>query len=393
MNRNAFLRSRRFRYGSAATALTIAFIAIVVIFNIIFTALAQKYMWYVDMTKEQVFTLSEEAKELMSDITEDVYIHFASEPDELMTGTNASFTRYIYTTALQLQEAFPNVHVDAVSVLKNPSYFREFYDTNATDIDTTSVVIESGGESRVIYAQAFFTFNDASDLSTVWAYNGEKRMISAIMQVTQTEQPIVSIVTEHGEKLESIATFAQLFADNGFTVNAINLAQEEIDDDCRILIIYDPTYDFIGAEAEDPSRNEIEKIDKFLDRYGWLPRKLTDISPFHTSFFLTNMGSIGLDAVYHHIYEFGTLSVFGAIGRKRVCYELQADGSTKRCVKLKMQFVVDERAADGFAYSVAFRKIRSYIMHPEALLSPPEKIEFDKIDKVKKKKKKKSDEE
>lgn len=132
---------------------------------------------------------------------------------------------------------------------------------------------------------------------------------------------------------------------------------------------------------------------KFLDRYGWLPRKLTDISPFHTSFFLTNMGSIGLDAVYHHIYEFGTLSVFGAIGRKRVCYELQADGSTKRCVKLKMQFVVDERAADGFAYSVAFRKIRSYIMHPEALLSPPEKIEFDKIDKVKKKKKKKSDEE
>ena len=68
-------------------------------------------------------------------------------------------------------------------------------------------------------------------------------------------------------------------------------------------------------------------------------------------------------------------------------YELQPDGTTKRAVKLKMQFVVDERAADGLAYAVGFRKIRYYITHPEMLLTPPEKIEFDKIDREKKKKK------
>lgn len=130
---------------------------------------------------------------------------------------------------------------------------------------------------------------------------------------------------------------------------------------------------------------------KFLDRYGLLPKKLTDISPFHTSFFITNMGSIGLDAVYHHMYEFGTLSTFAGIGRKRVCYETQADGTVKRKVKVTLKFVVDERAADGFAYAVGFRKIRQYVMHPEQLLSPPENIVFDKIDKVKKNKKKKKD--
>ncbi|MBQ6660880.1 MAG: hypothetical protein IJM57_05555 [Lachnospiraceae bacterium] len=126
---------------------------------------------------------------------------------------------------------------------------------------------------------------------------------------------------------------------------------------------------------------------RVLDRYGLLPKKLIKVSPFHTSFFLTNMGSIGLDAVYHHVYEFGTLTVFGSIGRKYVQYEPQADGTTKRVVKLKMQFVVDERAADGFVYAVGFRKIRNYIMHPELLLQKPEKIVFDKIDKEKKKKK------
>ena len=50
----------------------------------------------------------------------------------------------------------------------------------------------------------------------------------------------------------------------------IDLKQETVDDDCRIMVIYDPEYDFIGAEAEDASRNEIEKVDKFLDRYGCL---------------------------------------------------------------------------------------------------------------------------
>ena len=270
MNRNRFLNSRRFKYGSVATAFTIAFIAIVVIFNIIFTALAQKYMWYIDMTEQQVFTLSEEAKEIMSDITEDVYIYFASEPDVLMNGTNSSYTRYIYTTALQLEEEFPNVHVDAISVLKNPSFFKEFYNTTATDIDTTSVVITSGNETRVVRAQAFFTFNDPSDLSTVWAYSGEKRMISNIMQVTQTDKPIVAFTTQHGEDIGGAATLIQLFDDNGFTTMPIDLSQDTVDDDCRILVIYNPIYDFIGAEAEEAAYNEIEKVDKFLDRYGCL---------------------------------------------------------------------------------------------------------------------------
>lgn len=253
-----------------ATAFTIAFIAIVVIFNIIFTALAQKYMWYIDMTEEQVFTLSEEAKEHMSDINQEVNIYFASEPDELMSGSNSSYLRYIYTTALQLEESFSNVTVECVDVLKNPGFFREFYTTAATDIDTDSIVLESNGEVRVYAAEAFFTFSDITDASTVWAYNGEKTFLSGIMSVTQTTSPKVAFTTEHGEDLSNSVFLGNIFAENGFEVQAVNLAQQELDDDCRILVIYNPIYDFIGAEAEDRTKNEIEKIDKFLDTNGCL---------------------------------------------------------------------------------------------------------------------------
>ena len=288
MTNNNYLRSRKFKYGSVATAFTAAFIAIVVIFNIIFTALAGKYMWYIDMTEEQLFTLSDEAKEIMSDIKSEVNIYFASEPDVLMTGQNSGYMKYIYTTALQLEEEFKNVHVECVDVLKNPSFFRDFYQTAATDIDTDSVVVESNGEVRVFAAEAFFSFSDLNDPSTVWAYFGENKMMSGIMQVTQTERPVVSFTTEHGEDLGSAAYLMQQFYDNGFEVTPVNLAQENLSEDCRILVIYDPIYDFIGAEAEDAAKNEIEKIDKLLDNYAALlvfespenVSKLTNLNEF-----------------------------------------------------------------------------------------------------------------
>jgi len=142
--------------------------------------------------------------------------------------------------------------------------------TAATDIDTDSVVIQSASEVRVQAAPSFYTFNDHTDLSTVWAYDGESTFLSAIMQITQSETPIVAFTSEHGEELENSLYLANLFAENGFQVETVNLAQDTLDDDCRILIIYNPIYDFIGAEAEDQSRNEIEKIDKFLDNFGCL---------------------------------------------------------------------------------------------------------------------------
>ncbi len=267
--KTSFMRSRKFKYGSAATAFTVAFVAVVVIFNVIFTALASKYMWFIDMTADKTFTLSEAAEEIMSDITEDVYIYFASEPDVLMNGENASYLRYIYTTALQLEEAFPNVHVDAVNVLKNPGFFKEYYRTAATDIDTDSVVLVSGSEVRVFAAEAFFTF-DQNDSSKVWAYDGEETFLSGIMQVTQTDTPKVVFTSQHGEKIEEAVYLAKIFSKNGFEVSTVDLTKDEIDEDCRIMVIFDPLYDFVGAEAEEAAYNEIEKIDEFLDNRGCL---------------------------------------------------------------------------------------------------------------------------
>lgn len=267
MKKTALTGSRKFKLAASDAALTIAFIAVVVIFNVIFTTLAHRNMWFADMTEKHIYTLSKEAKETIEDITDEVHIYFASEPDELMAN---SMCRYIYTTALQLDDAFENIHTECVDILKNPSFFRGFYETAATDIDPTSVVIVSGGEVNVMRYTDFFVYDDTSDASTVWAYNGEKKFVSAIMQVTRTETPKVLFTTQHGEDIPSALSLAGLFSENGYEVDTIDLSKERVDDDCRILVIYDPIYDFIGAEAEDAEFDEIEKIDAFLDDYGCL---------------------------------------------------------------------------------------------------------------------------
>ncbi len=122
---------------------------------------------------------------------------------------------------------------------------------------------------------------------------------------------------------------------------------------------------------------------KWMDKHGWIPKFLTDLSPFHTSIFLTNMGSIGMAPVYHHIYEFGTLSIFGAIGSKEVVYELDRSGKAQRKVYLNMKFVVDERICDGFIYALGFKHIKSGISKPEQLMERPEVVHHDKLDRTK----------
>ncbi len=284
---NRFYSAKRLRYGSAAVAFTCAFIAVVIVFNAAFTALASKYMWFVDMTEKEVFTLSEAAKTLLADVDDPVNIYFASEPDELMEGTYSPYMKYIYTTALQIANEFDNVHVECKDVIKHRAFFEPFRTTAATNIQTTSVIVESGGEVRVYTYNSFFTYDETTD--KLWAYDGEYKMVSGILQVTSAELPIVYFTTEHGEDLgaDANAIYA-LFKDNGFDVRTINLAQEEIDDDARIVVINNPVYDFIGAEADSEFSNEIAKLDAFLDRLGCLivfsdpdnAGRLTNLSEF-----------------------------------------------------------------------------------------------------------------
>lgn len=116
---------------------------------------------------------------------------------------------------------------------------------------------------------------------------------------------------------------------------------------------------------------------KNFDKIGLLPRFINEFSPFHTSAFIVDNGSLGIDSVFHHIYNFGTCSIFLSIGRKRTEYKIQSDGSIKATKLMTLRFVVDERICDGFYYATTIRSLRKIIRNPEILLDPPEELPED----------------
>lgn len=116
---------------------------------------------------------------------------------------------------------------------------------------------------------------------------------------------------------------------------------------------------------------------KAMDSMRILPKSIRELSPFHASFFLTNLGSLRINSVYHHLYELGTVSWFIAMGKKIKRIEKDSAGNTviKRYIELKC--VYDERIVDGYYSAQAIRQTVKLIQNPRALLTPPDKIVID----------------
>ncbi len=113
---------------------------------------------------------------------------------------------------------------------------------------------------------------------------------------------------------------------------------------------------------------------KTLDYFGLLPAFLLEVSPFHGSLFFTSMGSLGIPPIYHHLYDFGNLPVFGSFGCKRRTLELQEDGTMVPRKYIDFKFTMDERIVDGYYYAAFFKHYKRLLHHPEILDQPPEEV-------------------
>lgn len=113
---------------------------------------------------------------------------------------------------------------------------------------------------------------------------------------------------------------------------------------------------------------------RIMDYFGWLPQSLLDASPFHGSMIITDLGSLRIGPIYHHIYNFGTLPVFISFGAKRHAYELDRHGNMVDRKYVDCKFVMDERTVDGHYYAQFLQAFRYICQHPEIVETPPTKV-------------------
>ena len=105
-----------------------------------------------------------------------------------------------------------------------------------------------------------------------------------------------------------------------------------------------------------------------------LPKALRDLSPFHCSFFITSMGSLGIPPIYHHIYDFGSCPVFCSFGAKRRVNEVEADGTVVKKQYMDLTFVTDERICDGYYFASGLKHLKMILKNPWQLDEKPEKV-------------------
>ena len=102
---------------------------------------------------------------------------------------------------------------------------------------------------------------------------------------------------------------------------------------------------------------------RLLDHFGILPKFIIELSPFHTSLFITNLASINTAPIYHHCYEFGTTGVFICMGKPTANY---INGEYRQKL-LPLKAVLDERICSGVEYARFWTSFQRYLKHPELL--------------------------
>ena len=111
-----------------------------------------------------------------------------------------------------------------------------------------------------------------------------------------------------------------------------------------------------------------------LDYIGWLPKAFMDLLPFYGSMIVTSMGSLGINPIYHHIYDFGNLPVFLSYGRKRTVFEYDKNGVMNKKRYIDIKAVTDERICDGYYFASAFIYFKKLVESPDILETPPTEL-------------------
>lgn len=110
----------------------------------------------------------------------------------------------------------------------------------------------------------------------------------------------------------------------------------------------------------------------WMDRHNILPKQIIELSPFHTSFFITNLKSLGINHIFHHVYEFGTTGNFIAMGKEKTVPAYNRKGELVPEKQMGFGLVSDERFCDGLYYALSLRMLRKFMMNPKVLEKPLE---------------------
>lgn len=270
-------KSRKFKYGSLATALTIGFIAIVVIINIVVGLILNRLPTNLDLTSNGIFEIGDETKGILSDLKHDITISIIGDETEL---DNASTYYKQISEIIKLYPKYSNrIKLSWVNLDKNPEFANKF---SSEELQNYDVVIESELRYRIVNIQDMLDIDQ--EKYTMYAYYGqgsledcikgsvaEQEMTSAVMYVSDDNPVKVAFITMGEENINFTAFRDQILGKNAYETVMMNILTEDIPEDAKIAVVCAPSKDY--------SAIEIAKLEAFLDNNGKSGKSVFYIAP------------------------------------------------------------------------------------------------------------------
>lgn len=314
--RDGKINKRALKYGSFATALTVLFVAAVVLLNVVATMLFDRFPITLDLTADSIYSVSEETIEYVKGIDSLVDITVMATEDEYR-----AISDYTVQTAELLknyQQYNPNISVSYKDLLSNPDFVAN-YDQSlemgdiivelvGTDHERVKVISltdilnfkESVSAYIPQYVQAYGAYtvhaqyvkNDSSVKAESQRYiassNAEQALTSALMAVTDANPVTVAVLSITGGNESNVSGLTDLLDKNGYIITNLNIQKEELTEDIDVVVIPAPKIDYTTAETEkiatwltnggvlgkhmiyiaSPEQSQTPNIDSLLYKYG-----------------------------------------------------------------------------------------------------------------------------
>ena len=259
MDFKKILSNRKLRFGSFATALSIAFLVVIILLNVIFSVLAERYPINIDLTKDSIFMLTDESIDYLKGLEKDV--------DVFVLADEATFTTYggYYTQAVEVINKYSqyskHVNVSYVDIVKNPTFTANYPDL---ELNVYDILVQCNGRSRVVEVNDLFNIRSSNSYygsSYIASSKAEQTMTSAIMAVASDRVVKIAVTTGHEEFTDT--DLEGLLEQNNFELVTVDLNTEDIPQDADAALMISPSRDMDEAV--------LKKLDAFLynnDNYG-----------------------------------------------------------------------------------------------------------------------------
>jgi len=242
MNKKKF--QKHLKYGTNSAIFTIAVVGAVILINLMLSS--SKIKW--DLTRDKIYSLSEQGKNALKNVNEEVKILFFAEPTD--------------SIAMDVNELYENMHnvndkisMEIINPMQNPSLVNEYQITSMY----TSVV---SSDKRTKQVPAYDLIRTNYETGEQY-FDGEGALIQAILDVTAEKQTKIYIMEGHGEfqKNSDLSVLSSLLEQKGITVESYSLTgKNKLPDDADILYIIGPQIDY--------TVDEINLLKDYLNKGG-----------------------------------------------------------------------------------------------------------------------------